>query len=111
MQSLKIELRNNRFITNVIVFDVKNNDEPDILNYLKTLDFHGDDRSRAHALIDTGANISGITEELSEKLNLISKGKGYVTGVSGVRLSNYYSIWICVPRGSNIKGDLKMEYS
>lgn len=63
----------------------------------KNLDAHG--IKSCNALLDTGANKSGIAERLAESLELNIFGTGNAASISGIAAVNVYRVNIHIPFG------------
>ena len=74
MPYFNTSLKDNRFIVESVVLDIRSLGSEKTSAYIQESNFEGDGRSAAKALIDTGATHCSITEELAQKLNLIPTG-------------------------------------
>ena len=97
MPYFNVPLKNNRFIINSVVVDVRSLRPEKVTEHIKRGDFKGDNISPAKALIDTGATHCSITEELAQKLQLKPTGN-HTIGTAGHPIEcNQYFILLGIP--------------
>ena len=97
MPFFNVPLTKNRFIVDSVVLDLRSLTSEKLSEYIKKGNFKGEDRSPAHALIDTGATHCSITEDLAEQLRLKPIGR-HTVGTAGNPLEcNQYSILLGIP--------------
>lgn len=97
MPYFKVPLKDNRFIIQSVVLDIRSLSPEEIKTHVKDANFEGESRSVASALIDTGATHCSITEDLAERLHLKPTGRCAVNTAGHPIECNQYFILLGIP--------------